>query len=194
MTYEEKKQWLRLYRKAERWEQIKLDEVEQQRTAATRVTQVLSSMPGGTGDGQALARAVERIEAAQLEAAQAAEQCAAVMQSVKAVLDQIPDFTDYEILYRRYVRGEHWETIAYLLPMDLSRVYRRHKAAVMALKIPEEASKSTVLHCFALFRTDSAWYNVNCRKPQGDGPHIHHPAAFVLPGCDRGTHIYRPTA
>lgn len=109
-------------------------------------------MPGGTGDGQALARAVERIEAAQLEAAQAAEQCAAVMQSVKAVLDQIPDFTDYEILYRRYVRGEHWETIAYLLPMDLSRVYRRHKAAVMALKIPEEASKSTVLHCFAPIR------------------------------------------
>lgn len=152
MTYEEKKQWLWLYREAERWEQIKLDEVEQQRTAATRVTQVLSSMPGGTGDGQALARAVERIEAAQLEAAQAAEQCAAVMQSVKAVLDQIPDFTDYEILYRRYVRGEHWETIAYLLPMDLSRVYRRHKAAVMALKIPEEASKSTVLHCFAPIR------------------------------------------
>ena len=100
MTYEEKKQWLRLYRKAERWERIKLEEVEQQRTAATRVTQVLSSIPGGTGDGQALARAVERIEAAQMEAAQAAEQC----------------------------------------------------AAVMALKIPEEASKSTVLHCFAPIR------------------------------------------
>nr|DAG72268.1 MAG TPA: hypothetical protein [Caudoviricetes sp.] len=29
--------------------------------------------------------------------------------------------------------------------------------------------------------------NIKLQKPQGDGPHIHHPAASVLPGCDRGT-------
>ena len=54
MTYEEKKEWLRRYRKAARMERMKLDEVEQYRTAAEHVTQVLSGMPGGAGDGQAL--------------------------------------------------------------------------------------------------------------------------------------------
>ena len=34
----------------------------------------------------------------------------------------------------------------------------------------------------------------NCRKPQDDGPHIHHPAAFVLPGRSRGTHIHSPNS
>ncbi len=152
MTYEEKKQWLRRYQKAARWQQIKLDEVEQQRTASIRITQVLSAVPGGAGDGQALPRAVERLESARQEAEQAVEGCAAVMQEIKTVLLQVPDPTDYEILYRRYIRGEHWETIAYLLPMDPSRVYRRHKSAVIALKIPEKASQSTVSHCFAPIR------------------------------------------
>lgn len=68
MTYEEKKEWLRRYRKAARMERMKLDEVEQYRTAAEHVTQVLSGMPGGAGDGQALPRAVERIMDAVQEA------------------------------------------------------------------------------------------------------------------------------
>ena len=34
MTYEEKKEWLRRYRKAARLERMKLDEVEQYRAAA----------------------------------------------------------------------------------------------------------------------------------------------------------------
>ena len=54
MTYEEKKQWLRRYRKAATLERIKLDEVERCRASAEHITQVLSPVPGGAGDGQAL--------------------------------------------------------------------------------------------------------------------------------------------
>lgn len=38
MTYEEKKEWLRRYRKAAKLEKIKLEEVERYRTDAERVT------------------------------------------------------------------------------------------------------------------------------------------------------------
>lgn len=54
MTYEEKKEWLRRYRKAAKLEKIKLEEVERYRTDAEHITQVLSPVPGGAGDGQAL--------------------------------------------------------------------------------------------------------------------------------------------
>ncbi len=61
MTYEEKKEWLRRYSKAAKLEKIKLEEVERYRTDAEHITQVLSPVPGGAGDGQALPRSVERI-------------------------------------------------------------------------------------------------------------------------------------
>ena len=47
MTYEEKKEWLRRYRKAAKLEKIKLEEVERYRTDAEHITQVLSPVPGG---------------------------------------------------------------------------------------------------------------------------------------------------
>ena len=71
MTYEEKKEWLRRYRKAANLEKIKLEEVERYRTDAEHITQVLSPVPGGAGDGQALPRSVERITDA-MQAAQRA--------------------------------------------------------------------------------------------------------------------------
>nr|DAV12045.1 MAG TPA: hypothetical protein [Caudoviricetes sp.] len=44
----------------------------------------------------------------------------------------------------------------------------------------------TVLHCFTCGI-------ITLQEPQGIGAR-QHPAAFVLPGCDRGTHICRPIA
>lgn len=137
MTYEEKKQWLRRYRKAARMEKIKLDEVEQCRTAAEHVTQVLSWMPGGAGDGQALPRAVERIMDAMQEANAQVMECQRVRKEVMATMAQTADMQDYGILYMRYIGGMKWEQIAVKIGMDVSRVYRRHRKAVQALDIPE---------------------------------------------------------
>lgn len=60
MTYEEKLAFLRRYREAVRQEDTILQEIEELRTQAARVTQALTGMPG-SGDGQALPRAVEQI-------------------------------------------------------------------------------------------------------------------------------------
>ena len=137
MTYEEKKEWLRRYRKAARMERMKLDEVEQYRTAAEHITQVLSGMPGGAGDGQALPRAVERIMDAMQEANAQVMECQQIRKEVMDTMAQTLDIQDYGILYMRYIDGLKWEHIAVKIGMDVSRVYRRHKAAVKALDIPE---------------------------------------------------------
>ena len=137
MTYEEKKEWLRRYRKAAKLEKIKLEEVEQYRAAAEHVTQVLSGMPGGAGDGQALPRAVERIMDSMQEANIQVMECQQIRKEVMDTMAQTVDMQDYGILYMRYIGGMKWEQIAVKIGMDVSRVYRRHKAAVKALDIPE---------------------------------------------------------
>ena len=137
MTYEEKKEWLRRYRKAARLERMKLDEVEQYRAAAEHVTQVLSGIPGGAGDGQALPRAVERIMDAVQEANAQVMECQQIRKEIMDTMAQAVDMQDYGILYMRYIGGMKWEQIAVKIGMDVSRVYRRHKAAVKALDIPE---------------------------------------------------------
>lgn len=137
MTYEEKKEWLRRYRKAAQLERMKLDEVEQYRAAAEHVTQVLSGMPGGAGDGQALPRAVERIMDAMQEANIQVMECQQIRKEVMDTIAQTADMQDYGILYMRYIGGMKWEQIAVKIGMDVSRVYRRHKTAVKALDIPE---------------------------------------------------------
>ena len=137
MTYEEKKQWLRRYRKAAKMEKMKLEEVEQYRTAAQRVTQVLSAVPGGSGDGQALPRAVERIMDAMQEADAQVMECQAIRREIEGTMAQTADMIDYEILYLRYIGGRRWEQIAADVGLDVSRVYCRHKRTVKALNIPE---------------------------------------------------------
>lgn len=137
MTYEEKKEWLRRYRKAAKLEKIKLDEVEQCRAAAEHVTQVLSLVPGGAGDGQALPRSVERIADAMQAANAQVMECQRICEEILNVMNQTVDIQNYEILYLRYIGGKKWEQIAVKMGMDVSRVYRRHKCAVKALNIPE---------------------------------------------------------
>lgn len=137
MTYEEKKEWLRRYRKAARMERMKLDEVEQYRTAAEHVTQVLSGMPGGAGDGQALPRAVERIMDAVQEANAQVMECQQIRKEIMDTMAQTVDMQDYGILYMRYIGGMKWEQIAVKMGMEVSSVYRRHKRAVKALDVPE---------------------------------------------------------
>ena len=52
MTYEEKKAWLRRYQQAKRLEQLRLDELDTLKTDASNMTQCLSAVPGGGGDGR----------------------------------------------------------------------------------------------------------------------------------------------
>ena len=135
MTYEEKKEWLGRYKEAARIERLKLDEYKELLSTAERVTQILSPAPGGSGDGQALPRAVEKIEDARLEALNQALLCAITRAEVLEAISEVEDATDYEILTRRYIHCEKWEQIAAKMNMDRRWITKRHHAAVEHLTL-----------------------------------------------------------
>lgn len=133
MTYDEKVRWLRRYRDSLRLERTLREELAEQQSRACKITAALTGMPGGGGDGQALPRAVESIIAAQQELQAQINLCGAVRREVVAVLDQVADARDHEILRRRYLLGQRWEKIAVEMNIELRWVYRRHRRAVSGL-------------------------------------------------------------
>lgn len=140
MTYEEKKAWLWRYRSAKRFERLRLDELATLEAEAMHTTQRYFATPGGGGDGQALPRAVERIE----EARQAAEAQSAVCDAIRAelmdVFSQLDNEVDFMILFRRYVLLEDWDKIAVYVRLSRSQMFQHHSAAVRQLDIksPEQ--------------------------------------------------------
>lgn len=135
MNYEEKVHWLRRYRDELRLEEELRQELEDQRSRACKTTAALTGMPGGGGDGQALPRAVESIVAIQQELQAQINICEAIRREVVAVLDQVADERDHEILRRRYLRGQKFEQIAVEMNLEYRWVRRLHKKCVDKMDI-----------------------------------------------------------
>ena len=135
MTDTEKKRWLWRYRDALRLERALQDELKEQKARAAGTTAALTGMPGGSGDGQALPRAVESIVAAQAELQAQINVCGAIRREVVAVIDQVQDERGHEILRRRYLLGQKWEIIAYEMHMDYTNVWRLHRSVLHDLAI-----------------------------------------------------------
>ena len=139
MTYEEKKAWLWRYRSAKRFERLRLDELATLEAEAMHTTQRYSATPGG-GDGQALPRAVERIEEARQAAEAQSTVCDAIRAELMDVFSQLDDEVDFMILFRRYVLLEDWDKIAVYVRLSRSQMFQHHSAAVRQLDIksPEQ--------------------------------------------------------
>lgn len=140
MTYEEKKAWLWRYRSAKRFERLRLDELATLEAEAMHTTQRYSATPGGGGDGQALPRAVERIEEARQAAEAQSTVCDAIRAELMDVFSQLDNEVDSMILFRRYVLLEDWDKIAVYVRLSRSQMFQHHSAAVRQLDIksPEQ--------------------------------------------------------
>lgn len=140
MNYEEKKAWLWRYRTAKRFEQLRLDELATLEAEAMHTTQRYSATPGGGGDGQALPRAVERIEEARQAAEAQSTVCDAIRAELMDVFSQLDNEVDFMILFRRYVLLEGWDKIAVYVRLSRSQMFQHHSAAVRQLDIksPEQ--------------------------------------------------------
>lgn len=130
MTYDEKLAFLRRYRDAQRTMRRLLEELAQLRAEAASVSQALSGIPSGGGDGQAIPRAVERIADAESRLASAYGTALAERSRVKDAIDTVPDPLRRDILTRRYILGQRWERVAADLDRDLRWVLRLHHRAV----------------------------------------------------------------
>ena len=133
--YLRKVEFLRRYRDAQRTERRLIEEMAQLRAEAASVSQALSGTPGGSGDGQAIPRAVERIADAESRLASAYGAALAARAEVKDAIDTVPDPLRRDILTRRYILGQRWERIAADLDRDKRWVLRLHHRAVDGLTI-----------------------------------------------------------
>lgn len=112
MTYEEKKAWLGRYREAEKKYNRLSERLAEAQTATRRITQNISAVPGGGGDGQNLARAVEREEEAERKAYAQRAICDTLFEEIDEALEQLEDHRDYCILREYYLNLQTWEQIA----------------------------------------------------------------------------------
>ena len=141
MTYEEKKAWLWRYRSAKRFEQLRLDELATLEAEAMHMTQRFSALPGGSGDGQALPRSVERIDEARREAAAQSAVCDAIRAEIIEVFSQLDDEVDFMILFRRYILLEGWDKIAVHVRLAKRWTFTRHRAAIEKLEIKDSTEQ-----------------------------------------------------
>lgn len=134
MTYEEKINWLSRYREAEKLYQKLSCRLAEAQEAARHITQNLSAAPGGSKDGQSLARAVEREEEAESRALAQLTVCDALFEEIDAVLLQL-DNQAYCALRKYYLNTLTWEQVAKGMKVSPRRIYSIRKCAVNQLKI-----------------------------------------------------------
>lgn len=139
MTDGEKAKYLYRYLDARREMKVLADELEQVQSDACRVTPLLSGMPGGQSDGQALPRSVEQIIKARQELEAQINVCGATRREVVAAINQIADSRDHEIFRRRYLLGQGWEKISEDMHYSCKQIRRRHDRALqkMSLNVPK---------------------------------------------------------
>lgn len=142
MLYQDKVAWLWRYRQALRRQAELEQEVEQLDSAAKRVTPMLSGMPGGPGDGNALPRAVETLLEAKAELEAQCDICGDIRREVVAAIEQVTNRRDNEILRRRYILGQRWEEIAVEMHYKYQHICRCHRKAVEKLVIECDTEKA----------------------------------------------------
>ncbi len=135
MTYEEKKAWLGRYREAEKKYRLLSDRLAEAQTATRRTTQNVSATPGGSGDGQSLARAVEREEEAERRVYAQLAVCDALFEEIDEVLERLEDYRDYCILRDYYLNIQTWEQIAAKMDISVRWIHSLRAQAIEQLKI-----------------------------------------------------------
>lgn len=135
MTYEEKKAWLWRYRSADKLFRQLTYRLEEARAAARRTTQNFSPTPSGSGDGQSLARAVEREDDLERQVAFQLAECNALFEEIDEALQQLPDHRDYTVMKKYYLDGLTWEQIARDMNYSLGMIFIIRRKALEQLQL-----------------------------------------------------------
>lgn len=135
MTYEEKGAWLWRYRDADKLFRQLTYRLEEARVAARRTTQNFSPTPSCSGDGQSLARAVEREDDLERQVAFQLAECNALFEEIDEALQQLPDHRDYTVMKKYYLDGLTWEQIARDMNYSLGMIFIIRRKALEQLQL-----------------------------------------------------------
>ena len=134
MTYEEKISWLSRYREAEKLYQRLSCQLAEAQTATRHITQSFSAAPGGSRDGQNLARAVEREEKAEQRVYAQLVVCDALFAEIDTAIVQL-DNTAYCALRKYYLNGLTWEQVAEEMNFSVRGIFSLRRRAIESLSI-----------------------------------------------------------
>lgn len=135
MTYEEKKKWLNRYREADEKYRRLSDRLAEAQAATRRTTQNVSAAPGGSSDGQSLARAVEREEEAERRVYAQLAVCDRLAEEIETVLMKLQSTRGYIVLHKYYLNCLTWEQIAMDMNFSVRGVFALRSRAIEQLEI-----------------------------------------------------------
>lgn len=132
---EAKKQYLLRYRQAEREVQLLMEEKERLLALATKVTPSLSGEAHGSGGGDRVGTATEKIIQCEEEINRAVDRAVDLRNEIKGAIATVPDWKLREILTRRYILGQKWEQVAWEMSLEFRWVRRLHGRAIAILTL-----------------------------------------------------------
>lgn len=135
MTYKEKLLWLNRYREADKKYRRLSDRLAEAQTATRRITQNVSAVPGSSGDGQSLARAVEREEEAERKAYAQLAVCDRLAEEIENGLMKLQSTNGYIVLHKYYLNCLTWEQIAMDMNLSVRWVFSLRRKAIEQLEI-----------------------------------------------------------
>lgn len=133
--YRDVKAWLNRYREAEKRYYLLSDRLAEAQEATRHITQSLSAAPGGSKDGQSLARAVEREEEAERRAYEQRAVCDRLFLEIRNALGQIQNEKAYTVLYKYYLDCLTWDRVAKDMNYSLRMVYVLRRKAMEELSL-----------------------------------------------------------
>lgn len=140
---EAKKQYLLRYRQAEREVRLLMEEKERLLALATKVTPSYSGEAHGSGGGDRVGTATEKIIQCEEEINRAIDCAVDLRSEIKGAIATVPDWKLREILTRRYILGQKWEQIAWEMSLEFRWVRRLHGRAIAVLTL-ESPPKSVL--------------------------------------------------
>ena len=121
----------------ERQSQRLLEELEQWKSRAAKVTRAFSGAPGGGGSDplpECVGKIMELEEALNRQIDQMVERRKIIEKAIGAV----PQTLQREVLSLRYIKGESWEEIGKTLQYATQHIHRIHGSALQAIQLPKD--------------------------------------------------------
>ena len=129
MTREEVKKYLQDYRQAQRRLEIAQRELEEFESKLTPPIDYSKPRVGG-GKKTDMADLIARLSAIHDKVHNEYMEASNQLIKVKEMLTKVEDAREREILTRRYISCQHWDTISYEMRLDRRWVFRLHDRAL----------------------------------------------------------------
>ena len=136
---EKKKEYLNGYKYAKRREKRILEQIQQLRLDAMFPCLQGDGMPRGSSQSD-LSDYMEKYEDLMEELKEEKLTALEEMQEIRRQIGKLKDEDEKEVLERRYILIESWDTIAEKMGIDKSTATRKHGKALKNFEIPESCT------------------------------------------------------